>query len=67
VSDPRAVIVIGAGMAGLTAALAAGEAGSDVLVLESEPAVGGSMAISGGLIWSPAISSARAIEQSCPS
>ena len=41
-------------MAGLTAALAAGEAGSDVLVLESEPAVGGSMALSGGLIWSPA-------------
>jgi hypothetical protein len=41
-------------MAGLTAALAAGEAGSDVLVLESAPAVGGSMAISGGLIWSPA-------------
>ncbi|HET7047377.1 MAG TPA: FAD-dependent oxidoreductase [Solirubrobacteraceae bacterium] len=53
-SDSRAVIVVGAGMAGLTAALAAGEAGSDVLVLESEPAVGGSMALSGGLIWGPA-------------
>jgi succinate dehydrogenase/fumarate reductase flavoprotein subunit len=54
VSDAREVIVVGGGMAGLTAALAAAEAGGDVLVLESEPAVGGSMAISGGLIWSPA-------------
>ena len=50
-SDPREVIVVGGGMAGLTAALAAAEAGGDVLVLESEPTVGGSMAISGGLIW----------------
>ena len=48
------VIVVGGGMAGLSAALAAGEAGADVLVLESEPAVGGSMALSGGLIWAPA-------------
>jgi glycine/D-amino acid oxidase-like deaminating enzyme len=48
------VIIVGGGMAGLFAALAAGEAGADVLVLESEPAVGGSMALSGGLIWGPA-------------
>jgi succinate dehydrogenase/fumarate reductase flavoprotein subunit len=54
VSDSREVIVVGGGMAGLSAALAAAEAGSDVLVLESEQTVGGSMAISGGLIWSPA-------------
>ena len=53
-SESREVIVVGGGMAGLTAALAAAEAGGDVLVLESEPSVGGSMAISGGLIWSPA-------------
>jgi succinate dehydrogenase/fumarate reductase flavoprotein subunit len=52
-SESRDVIVIGGGMAGLTAALAAAEAGGDVLVLESEPTVGGSMAISGGLIWGP--------------
>src|SRR3954451_25499995 len=48
------VIIVGAGMAGLSAALAAGEAGADVLVLESDPNVGGSMALSGGLIWAPA-------------
>jgi flavin-dependent dehydrogenase len=53
-TDRRDVIVVGAGMAGLSAALAASEAGSDVLVLESELSVGGSMAISGGLIWGPA-------------
>src|SRR5215217_6410377 len=52
-SEFHDVIVVGGGMAGLTAALAAAEAGGDVLVLESEPAVGGSMAISGGLIWGP--------------
>src|SRR4051812_23801863 len=52
--DTREVIVVGGGMAGLTAALAASEHGADVLVLESEEAVGGSMAISGGLIWGPA-------------
>ena len=52
-SESRDVIVVGGGMAGLTAALAAAEAGADVLVLESEATVGGSMAISGGLIWGP--------------
>ena len=43
-SDSHAVIIVGAGMAGLTAALTASEAGTDVLVLESEANVGGSMA-----------------------
>src|SRR3954470_14917189 len=52
--DTHDVIIVGGGMAGLPAALAAGETGADVLVLESEPAVGGSMALSGGLIWGPA-------------
>ena len=52
--DTRGVIIVGGGMAGLTAALTAAEAGADVLVLESEGTVGGSMAISGGLVWAPA-------------
>jgi outer membrane lipoprotein-sorting protein len=54
VRQSKDVIVVGGGMAGLAAALAAGEVGAGVLVLESEPAVGGSMALSGGLIWAPA-------------
>src|SRR3954464_3941662 len=53
-TNPRQVIVVGGGMAGLSPAIAAAEAGADVLVLESEDSVGGSMAISGGLIWAPA-------------
>src|SRR4051794_3764091 len=52
--DAHDVIIVGGGMGGLSAALAAGEAGADVLVLESAPVVGGSMALSGGLIWGPA-------------
>lgn len=47
------VVVLGAGMAGLCAAMAALELGSEVVVLESAPAVGGSMALSGGLVWGP--------------
>ncbi|MBV9605964.1 MAG: FAD-binding protein [Solirubrobacterales bacterium] len=47
-------MVVRAGTARLSATLAASEARSDVLILESESSVGGSMAISGGLIWAPA-------------
>jgi fumarate reductase flavoprotein subunit len=44
------VLVIGAGAAGLTAALAAREAGADVLVLERDSVPQGSTALSSGLI-----------------
>jgi fumarate reductase flavoprotein subunit len=44
------VAVIGAGAAGLIAALAAREAGRDVLVLERDPVPRGSTALSAGLI-----------------
>lgn len=44
------VLVIGAGAAGLVAALAAREAGADVLVLERDPLPRGSTALSAGLI-----------------
>jgi glycine/D-amino acid oxidase-like deaminating enzyme len=50
----RRVVVVGGGMAGLVTAIAAAERGAQVTVLEAGPAVGGSMAISGGLVWSPA-------------
>ncbi len=44
------VLVVGAGAAGLTAALAAKEAGVDVAVLERDPVPRGSTALSAGLI-----------------
>jgi succinate dehydrogenase/fumarate reductase flavoprotein subunit len=50
----RRVIVVGGGMAGLVAAIAGSEAGAQVTVLEAGDTAGGTMAISGGLIWSPA-------------
>lgn len=49
--DPRvAVLVIGAGACGLTAALAAHDAGAEVLVLERDPVPSGSTALSSGFI-----------------
>ncbi|MHB2169792.1 FAD-dependent oxidoreductase [Alsobacter sp. R-9] len=44
------VLVVGAGAGGLTAALAAREAGADVVVLERDPVPRGSTALSAGLI-----------------
>jgi succinate dehydrogenase/fumarate reductase flavoprotein subunit len=44
------VVVVGAGIAGLTAALSAQEDGANVLVAESEPIVGGASRLSGGMI-----------------
>ena len=47
------VVIIGAGAAGLVAALSAREAGQDVLVLERDVVPGGSTALSAGLIPAP--------------
>jgi FAD binding domain len=47
------VIVIGAGAAGMTAAAVAAAERMRVLVLEKAPLVGGTAAISGGMVWIP--------------
>lgn len=45
------VIVLGTGAAGMTAALAAYETGAEVLLIERFDRIGGTSAISGGVIW----------------
>jgi fumarate reductase flavoprotein subunit len=49
-TDAYDVVVVGAGAAGLCASLEAARAGARVLLVEREGAVGGSSALSGGLI-----------------
>ena len=49
----RDVIVLGAGAGGLAAACAAAARGLRVLLIEKTPWVGGTAAISGGMVWVP--------------
>ena len=48
------VVVVGSGAAGLTAAVAAAQAGAEVTVVERAQVLGGTTALSGGLAWMPA-------------
>ena len=47
------VVVLGAGAGGMTAAVVAAASGLDVLVLEKTRYVGGTTALSGGMVWVP--------------
>ena len=47
------VVVLGTGAAGLTAALAAASGGADVGLYEKADLLGGTTAISGGIVWVP--------------
>jgi succinate dehydrogenase/fumarate reductase flavoprotein subunit len=47
------VLIIGAGAAGLTAALAAHDSGAKVTIIEKGARLGGTAAISGGIVWVP--------------
>jgi succinate dehydrogenase/fumarate reductase flavoprotein subunit len=55
------VVVVGSGAAGLTAAVAAGEGGLSVRVLEKASLLGGTTAVGGGGIWVPGNSHMRAM------
>jgi 3-oxosteroid 1-dehydrogenase len=48
------IVVAGSGASGLVAALAAVEAGADVLVVERAGELGGTTALGGGRVWVPA-------------
>jgi succinate dehydrogenase/fumarate reductase flavoprotein subunit len=58
-TDAHDIIVIGAGAGGMTAALVAACEGLDVLLLEKTGLVGGTTAISGGMVWAPNSAEAR--------
>lgn len=47
------ILIIGAGAAGLTAVLAAHESGASVRLIEKQDRLGGTAAISGGVVWLP--------------
>src|SRR6202051_2778211 len=53
-------LVVGSGCAGMSAAVTAGHRGLNVLIGEKEPRFGGTTARSGGWLWIPGTSLARA-------
>jgi 3-oxosteroid 1-dehydrogenase len=46
-------VIVGSGGGGMVAALAAADAGASALVLEKQDRIGGSTAMSGGIVWVP--------------
>lgn len=49
------VVVLGSGASGLAAAAASADAGARVVLLEKGSTVGGTTALSGGVVWLPAV------------
>jgi succinate dehydrogenase/fumarate reductase flavoprotein subunit len=58
------VLVVGAGMAGLTTGLRATDLGQSVVVVEAAPQIGGSARMSGAFLWT--IPSREAFRRACP-
>lgn len=65
-SSPRQIVIVGAGGAGLAAALEASRAGAGVVLLEAGEEVGGSTARAGGVVYAAdtAVQKARGIQDS---
>src|SRR5581483_712524 len=53
IADGYDVIVIGAGAGGMTAAAVAASRGLDTIVIEKTGLIGGTTAVSGGMVWAP--------------
>jgi succinate dehydrogenase/fumarate reductase flavoprotein subunit len=51
--DPKRIVVLGTGGSGLTAAIAAHDAGAHVQLIEKADKVSGTTAWSGGMVWIP--------------
>jgi 3-oxosteroid 1-dehydrogenase len=51
--DTVDLVIVGSGGGGMVAALTAADAGASVLVLEKQDRLGGSTAMSGGIVWVP--------------
>jgi succinate dehydrogenase/fumarate reductase flavoprotein subunit len=51
IGDAVDVLVLGAGLSGMSAAVQAAVSGASVAVVESAPMIGGSAALSGGYVW----------------
>jgi succinate dehydrogenase/fumarate reductase flavoprotein subunit len=64
VDDTFDAVVIGAGAGGMTAACTAAAAGCSVLLIEQANLVGGTTAISGGMVWLPV--NHKMAEAGCP-
>lgn len=47
------VVVVGTGVAALTSAVLAADGGADVIVIEKNELIGGTSAVSGGVMWLP--------------